>query len=104
MSESSLRRPHEWIDRPDFLAAFDRDGVTAQVCRHCGVMRRADGQNAECRGPVKVALRGGLGIGAGAAVQARRNPVVKSNEQSKSPRRKPRMALPPVVKASTMLS
>jgi len=43
---------HEWI-------WFERPGPGApiQCCRSCGVVKRRDGKNNPCRGPVRVAPR-----------------------------------------------
>ncbi len=43
-------RPHEWRDMP--WATYD-------ACRHCGAVKRADGHNGACPGPVKVVPRVG---------------------------------------------
>ena len=92
-------RPHQWIDRPEFLAVLDRDGVKTQVCRLCGVVRRADGKYAECRGLAKVALREGLGFGGGSAVEGRPAGLTQRKKGGRTA-----IALPPLVKASTMIS
>jgi hypothetical protein len=49
--------PHEWRDRPQFMAHLDPPGGTMQVCSKCGIVKRADGKNGPCKGVVKVALR-----------------------------------------------
>lgn len=41
--------PHEW-DEHDLFPGRD-------VCRVCGVVRRADDRNAPCRGAIRVTLR-----------------------------------------------
>lgn len=39
---------HIWF-KPHFL--------TYECCRDCGIVKRRDGENSPCKGPVKVALR-----------------------------------------------
>lgn len=42
---------HEWVEpKPE-------SRIEWPYCRLCGVVRRADGQNRECRGPVPVTTR-----------------------------------------------
>lgn len=42
---------HDWF-KPDFL--------DYECCRKCGIVKRADGKNKECRGIVRVEMRSQL--------------------------------------------
>lgn len=48
---------HEFV--PGAALGFGPGSVlhAAQVCRHCGIVRRQDGQNKPCRGKIRVSLR-----------------------------------------------
>lgn len=44
---------HEWVDPTE----NNRSKIPGVFCRLCLLMRRADGKNKTCRGPVKLVLR-----------------------------------------------
>ena len=48
----ALRPPHQWRKRIIGRQACD-------VCTVCGIVRRADDGNKPCKGPTRMALRGG---------------------------------------------
>jgi hypothetical protein len=56
-AETKTAEPHEWRDRPQFMAHLDPPGAAMQVCSKCGIIQRADGKNSPCKGVAKVALR-----------------------------------------------
>lgn len=49
---------HMWCDPTHKWAFFERFGFTS--CEVCGIVRRADGANGPCKGPVSVGPRGAL--------------------------------------------
>lgn len=50
MAEETAERQHEW---------FTYGRLNWECCRVCGIVRRKNGQNSPCKGPVAVGPRDG---------------------------------------------
>ena len=53
-----MPRAHEWIAEQWFMNG------TVSFCRVCGFVKRRDGQDKPCKGPVKLTLRKATGLSA----------------------------------------
>lgn len=50
-------KQHTWVQGKDLGFKETSHLHNALVCKECGVLRRPDGGNGQCRGPIKVGLR-----------------------------------------------
>jgi rubrerythrin len=51
------QKSHHWVQGKDKGMKPSQLLYDVWMCKHCGILKRADDKNKPCRGPVKVTLR-----------------------------------------------